>query len=66
MSIVFARMVCSTHLKDEQKQEVGISNPLKLLKKVEGQKGKPAVLGGLDGIGLITNRKGEPGIYNTY
>lgn len=45
--------VCFTHLEHQQKQEVGISNPLELFKKVKRQEGEEVVLGGLDGVRLL-------------
>lgn len=41
-----------THLQGEQEEEVGIGDPLELLKQVQRQKGEGVVFGGLDGIGL--------------
>lgn len=41
-----------SHLQDEQEEEVGIGDPLELLKQVERQKSEGVVFGGFDGIGL--------------
>lgn len=41
-----------TNLQDKQEEEVGIGDPLELLKQVERQKSEGVVLGGFDGIGL--------------
>lgn len=49
--------VCSAHLERQQKQEVGVGEPLELLKQVERQEGEGVVLGGLDGVRL--EREGE-------
>lgn len=42
----------NTYLKDDQKQEVGVGEPLELLEEVKGEEGEDVVFGGLDGIVL--------------
>lgn len=47
------------YLKDEQEEEVGISEPLELLKKIKWQEGEDVVFGGLDGIVLKLKKSTE-------
>lgn len=44
------------YLKDEEEEEVGISQPPELLKQIKRQKGEYVVLGGPDGI-VLRKRK---------
>lgn len=45
-------LVRDIYLKDNQKQEVGVGQPLELLEEVKGEEGEDVVFGGLDGIVL--------------
>lgn len=49
----------NTYLEDHQKQEVGIGEPLELLKEVKGEEGEDVVFGGLDGIVLQEKLMGK-------
>lgn len=49
---IFNLCVCFSHLEHQQEQEVGISDPLELLKQVERQEAEEIVLGGLDSVCL--------------
>lgn len=43
---------CFPHLEHQQKQEVGVSDPLELLEQVKRQEAEKVVLGSLDGVCL--------------
>lgn len=45
-------MVHVLYLQHQQKEEVGVSDPLELFKQVQREEGEDVVLGGLDGVGL--------------
>lgn len=45
----------STHLQDEEEEEIGVGHFLELLEEVDRQEGDDVVLGGLDAVALGTD-----------
>lgn len=52
MAALMANMAAVLYLKHQQKEEVGVSDPLELLEQVQREEGEEVVLWGLDGVGL--------------
>lgn len=52
----------STHLQDEEEEEIGVGHFLELLEEVDRQEGDDVVLGGLDAVALGPDG-GEKGVH---